>query len=260
MKIGFFDSGLGGLTILRSVVLELPQYDYCFFGDTKNLPYGDKTEEEIYELTKAGVEELFKRDCVLMIIACNTASAETLRKLQDTWLPEAYPDRRILGVIVPAVEEIIDSGKTTATLIATKRTVDSKKYEVELTNRSSHEISLNALATPELVPFIELGEIDAATEVAISRIDSEGGEGEVIVLGCTHYTELKNNLRAHYKDKLILSQDEIIPLKLKMYLENHPEILEQLTSEGKRDIHLTEHRADYDRIMGQFLGGVYVEE
>ena len=245
---------------MRSVVHELPQYDYCFFGDTRNLPYGDKTEAEIFELTKTGVEELFNRDCVLVIIACNTASAQTLRKLQDTWMPETYPDRRILGVIVPTVEEIIDSGKSSATLIATKRTVDSKKYEVELNNRSDHPIELNALATPELVPFIELNEIDVAAEAAISRLDNEGGEEEVIVLGCTHYTELKEKLRKRYPEKLILSQDEIIPTKLKLYLDNHPEIVERLTSEGVRDIHLTEHRADYDRIMGQFLGGVYVEE
>lgn len=260
MNIGFFDSGLGGLTILRAVVQALPQYDYCYFGDTKNVPYGDKTEEEVYELTKAGVEELFRRDCALVIIACNTASAETLRRLQDTWLTQQYPDRRILGVIVPAVEEVIASGASSVTLIATKRTVESKKYEIELKNRSDKDIKLTAIATPELVPFIELGEIDAAVAAAISRIETEGGEGETIVLGCTHYTQIKDALRDAFKGKIVISQDEIIPAKLELYLHNHPEIVEKLNSTGKRDIHLTEHRPDYDWIMGQFLGGVYVEE
>lgn len=86
MKIGFFDSGLGGLLILRAVVQKLSPYEYVYYGDTAHLPYGDKTEEEVYELTKAAVEELFARDCALVIIACNTASAETVRRLQETIL------------------------------------------------------------------------------------------------------------------------------------------------------------------------------
>ena len=108
MKIGFFDSGLGGLTILKAVTQALPSYDYEYFGDTAHVPYGNKSEEEIYELTKAGVEHLFEQECALVIIACNTASAETLRKLQDTFLKEEYPDRNILGVIIPMVEEVLE--------------------------------------------------------------------------------------------------------------------------------------------------------
>ena len=95
MKIGFFDSGLGGLTILESVVKALPDYDYAYYGDTANLPYGDKTEEEIFNLTRKGIEELFKLDCLLVIIACNTASAETLRKLQDNFLPGSSFKRQL---------------------------------------------------------------------------------------------------------------------------------------------------------------------
>jgi glutamate racemase len=108
MKIGFFDSGLGGLTILKAVVKELPQYDYVYYGDTLHLPYGDKTEEEIFTLTKTGIEYLFEKGCVLVIVACNTASAETLRKLQDSWLLETYPDRKVLGVIVPTLERVLE--------------------------------------------------------------------------------------------------------------------------------------------------------
>jgi glutamate racemase len=132
MKIGFFDSGLGGLMILKAVAKALPEFDYEFYGDTANLPYGDKSEAAIYELTKQGVEHLFKRDCALVIVACNTASAETLRRLQDEYLPESYPDRRILGVIIPTVEEVMQEKYSNAILLATKRTVESKKYEKEL--------------------------------------------------------------------------------------------------------------------------------
>jgi glutamate racemase len=261
MKIGFFDSGLGGLTVLKSVAKELPAYDYSYFGDTKNLPYGDKTEEEIFALTKDGVKSLFEKDCLLVIIACNTASAETLRKLQDTWLPTAYPDRKILGVIVPAVEEVLESALVSVALLATQRTVDSEKYKIELENRSSRDISLVQISTPELVPFIELNELEAATSAAVKRIDAEAGESEGVILGCTHYTQIKDQLRSHFGDsKIFFSQDEIIPKKLFSYLENHPEIESRLSKTGERSVHLTQHRPDYDLTMGQFLGGAYLAE
>ena len=139
---------------MRPTALLLQPYDYYFFGDTANLPYGDKTEEEVFELTKTGVKHLFENDCLLVIIACNTASAQTLRRLQDEFLPAEYPDRRILGVIVPTVEEVLGLQKQNVAMIATKRTVDSRKYPVELMNRGGGDIIFSAVATPELVPFI----------------------------------------------------------------------------------------------------------
>lgn len=261
MKIGFFDSGLGGLIILKSVAAALPQYDYAYYGDTQNLPYGDKTEEQILEFSKTAVAELFARDCALVIIACNTASAQTLRTLQDTWLPEHYPDRKLLGVIVPTVEEVLDSGVSRALLIATKRTVESNKYQIEFENRSDGQLQLTQVATPELVPFIELNELEAATTAAIARIEQNGGESDGVILGCTHYTQIKEQLRAHFGAcKTIFSQDEIIPEKIKSYLENHPELTATLTNTGERSVHLTAHRPDYDLIIRQFLGGVFVGE
>jgi glutamate racemase len=261
MKIGFFDSGLGGLTILKAVARDLPQYDYAYFGDTLNLPYGDKTEEEIYSLSKVGIQWLFEAGCMLVIIACNTASAETLRKLQDSWLPVAYPGRKILGVIVPTVEEVLESEQEKIALLATQRTVDSNKYHIELTNRGTKKISLLQIASPELVPFIELNELEAASAAAIARIELEAGESEGVILGCTHYTQIKDQLREHFKNaKTFYSQDEIIPEKIRLYLANHPEIESQLTQSWTRSIHLTQHRPDYDLIMGQFLGGAYLGE
>jgi glutamate racemase len=258
MNIGFFDSGLGGLLILKAVAKALPQYDYIYYGDTANLPYGDKTEEEIFELTKAAIAELFKRDCLLVIVACNTASAESLRLLQDSFIKEEYPDRRVLGVIIPTVEELIDLGAKHALLLGTKRTVESGKYEREL-YKLSQELKLTAKATPELVPLIELGEIDVAVGAAIKTIESQAGEGDVVILGCTHYALLKNQLREHFVgSRTILSQDEVIPKKLADYLTRHPEITSRLSDTGKREIHLTEHRPDYDRLTADFLGGAYV--
>lgn len=259
MKIGFFDSGLGGITILKAVAKELPQYDYIFYGDTAHLPLGDKTEEEIFAYTKAGVEELFNEGVELVVIACNTASSETLRRLQDGFLKENYPDRRILGVVIPTVEELIDSGSESALLIATKRTVDSGKYALELQNRSPREISLKAVATSTLVPMIEGGEGEKALAEAIKTIEAGVGEGDTVILGCTHYTKLKEGLRAHFGPKLkVLSQDEIIPKKLADYLERHPEIKEKLGQGGTRSIKLTLHRPDYNQAIQELLGGVMV--
>ncbi len=261
MKIGFFDSGLGGLTILKAVARELPAFDYVFYGDTDNLPYGDKTEEEIYELTIRGIEYLFESGCQMVIIACNTASAETVRKLQTEFLPKHHPDKKILGVIVPTVEELNFDKKTKVALLATKRTVESDKYNLELEQKGNGNVDLKQIPAPDLVPLIEIGDLDLAIEQAIKLIESEGGECEVIVLGCTHYSEIKNQLRSHYGErKKIISQDEIIPAKLKGYLKAHPEIETKLSRGSGRVIHLTEHRAYFDKIMQQLLGGVIVEE
>ena len=258
-KIGFFDSGLGGLTILKAVAKELPQYDYVYYGDTANLPLGDKSEEEIYQLTKAGVEALFKKDCLLVIIACNTASAETLRRLQDGFLKDSHPDRRILGVVIPTVEALINSDSTATLLIATKRTVESGKYTLELQNRSPREIKLYSVPTPGLVPLIESGESDEALGKAVETIEEEKGRNQfdTVILGCTHYTKLKDGLRSHFNLSLeILSQDEIIPNKLIDYLNRHPELADHLGQGSTRTIHLTLHRPDYDNALKELLGGV----
>jgi glutamate racemase len=260
MNIGFFDSGLGGLLILKAVAKALPHYDYLYYGDTANLPYGDKTEEQIYELTRIAVEELFKKDCLLVIIACNTASSETLRKLQDTYLKENYPDRRILGVIVPTVEELLEAGFLKATLLATTRTVESKKYEKELKKHERHnDVTLRSIAMPGLVQLIESGDIETATQTVTNVLDTKVGEREAVLLGCTHYTLLKDDLRKRYGHALtFIAQDEVIPKKLATYLAQHPEIETKLSSTGKREITLTEHRPDYDRLTAEFLGGTYL--
>lgn len=246
MRIGFFDSGLGGLSILDAVIKELPQYDYFYFGDTFNLPYGDKTEEQIYSFVENAVRYLFDKDCLMVVLACNTASAETLRRLQDGFLAHEYPDRKILGVIIPTIEELIDSGEGNTLLLATKRTVDSKKYESELVKRNVHGVRVASLAVPSLVPLIEAGCIAEAVEVAITGIEEEGREADSVILGCTHYTLLKDGLRAHFGDtKRIISQDEIIPQKLRVYLDMHPELEILLTKSGTRAMYLTEEREGY---------------
>ncbi len=259
MKIGFFDSGLGGLIVLKAVARALPQYEYEFYGDTANLPYGDKTEEQIYELTKQGITHLFNRDCLLVIVACNTASAETLRKLQDGFIRESYPDRRVLGVIIPTVETVVEEGLKNTLLIATKRTVDSGKYEREF-EKLSNRPALYSIATPALVPLIELGEREAALTEAKNVIDTRAGEIDSVILGCTHYCLLKEELRKYFEPKntKIISQDEIIPEKLSLYLHNHPEIEERLERGEKRNIFLTDSSSRYDAVIAELLGGSFI--
>lgn len=258
MKIGLFDSGLGGLVILKAVAKHLPQYDYEYFGDTANVPYGDKTEEEIYSLTKAGVVHLFQRDCTLVVLACNTASAETLRRLQDEWLPTAYPERRILGVIVPMIEEVIESGIKNALLIGTNRTVSSGKFHRELEKRQVLDLKVDAVATPELVPMIEEGEILKSLEQVIKLIDErkQGGGLEAILLACTHYALLTEGLREHYGEALrVFTQTEIIPTKLADYLSSHQEIKNTLSQGGGRNVYLTKQSSHYDAFIEQLLEG-----
>jgi glutamate racemase len=258
MKIGFFDSGLGGLTVLREVVKHLPQYDYIYFGDTANLPYGDKTENEIYELTKAAITELFDRDCLIVVVACNTASSETLRKLQDTFLKASYPDRRVLGVIIPTLEVLLEQTPNRTILLATKRTVESGKYEVELKKLAPTQ-HLLSIPMVKLVPLIEAQKHDEAFMITVDALrEVQTGKGDVVILGCTHYTLLKDDLRELFPNTKFLSQDEIIPDKLADYLTRHPELSSRLSGTGERTIHLTELRNDYEELAGQFLGGVYM--
>lgn len=258
-KIGFFDSGLGGLIVLKAVAKLLPAYDYEFFGDTANVPYGDKTEVEIYNLTEAGMRHLFERGCELIIIACNTASAETLRKLQDTFLQEEYPDRKILGVIIPMVEAVVEATSRKALLIGTKRTIESGKYDREFA-KFANPPQVTAVATPQLVPFIESGIYDKAVLSIKSLLDDSVAQGiDSVILGCTHYALLKQQIGEVCGVKVTLfSPDDIIPKKVEAYLEAHPEIEIKLSRSSTRNIYLSEHRPDYDKIAGDMLGGVFL--
>jgi len=252
MKIGFFDSGLGGLTILGSVIDRMPEYDYLYYGDTKNLPYGDKSEEEICRYTEEAIRYLFEHDCALVVIACNTASAETLRRLQDTFLKEEYPDRRILGVVIPTIEELIAGGSKKTLLVGTRRTIDSRKYDIELQKRDVTHIKLESVPTPALVPLIESGNVMQAYSMLAEVVEGRGVD--TIILACTHYTLLKNMLRRTFGNSLhVISQDEIIPEKLEDYLNRHPEIENRVSENGEYTMHLTKERKEYKDMMARFM-------
>ncbi len=254
MKIGFFDSGLGGLTILAATRAHLSRYDYVYYGDTAHLPYGDKSEEEIFAYTKTAILHLFEQGAALVIIACNTASAETLRKLQDTILEGEYVDRRILGVIVPTVEALIATSAKRVLLIGTRRTIASCKYERELEKHRVTDIVLHTHATPELVPLIESDNFHDAYTYVEKLLTPWVGEVEALILGCTHYTTLKEHIRTYFKNAFqVISQDEIIPPKIEEYLTRHTEIESRLSRNGTLEILLSKESEIYDRITANLL-------
>jgi len=238
MTIGFFDSGIGGFHIMEKVMQTLPQYDYVFFGDTKHVPYGDKTEKEIYRLTRNAVWYLFSaHNAKVVILACNTASSETLRRLQDEFLKERYPNRKILGVIIPTIETVLEAHVQNILLIGTTRTVTSQKYEREL-QKYGASARFSAVATPDLVPLIEAGKLDEACDSLHELfLNHRKQGGDAVILGCTHYGALASRLRARYGDTFtFFTQEEIIPQKLEAYLKKHPEIDATLTKKSGREM------------------------
>ncbi len=234
MKLGVFDSGLGGLLIARSLRSALNDIDILYFGDTLHLPYGNRSSLAIYEYSKRAVDFMFSQDCALIITACNTVSASALRQLQQQYLPNSkYSDRRILGVVVPTLETAIDRGYKRLGVIATNYTIQSNIYRQEL-QKIDPDIKIFQAHTPLLVPLIENeGEqwLDSVLEHYLSPILDN--DIECLILGCTHYPFLKDKIRKIIGDEIsLISQDEIIPLKLIDYLSKHNEVSQKIENNG----------------------------
>jgi glutamate racemase len=225
MKIGIFDSGLGGLLVAKSLMREIPQYDYVFLGDTKRVPYGNRSHDTIYEFLQEAVGFLFQQDCKLIIVACNTASAQALRQIQQEYLPKHYPDRRVLGVLIPACEAALENPQATHVgILATSATVESKAFVREL-RKISPRVTAYQRPAPLLVPFIENDEADLVSPVLRRYLSPFKGKIDTLILGCTHYPILKRQIASIMgKGVRIISQDELVPDKLKNYLKRHPEI------------------------------------
>jgi glutamate racemase len=239
MKIGIFDSGLGGLFILKSLVKKLPQYDYIYLGDTARLPYGNRRRQTIYRFLAEAVDFLFKKDCKLIIVACNTASSEALRKIQQQYLPKHYPDRRVLGVIIPTVEDALKNSKIKKIgILATKATVRSGAYIREI-KKIKPSVKVFQKAAPMLVPLIESSQFEKSEGFLKKYLALlKAKRLQAIILGCTHYPILKDQIKKLSKLKII-SQDEIIPEKLRAYLAKHPQINSKLSKNKRRSFLVT---------------------
>lgn len=256
--IGVFDSGYGGLTILRDLRKTLPQYDYLYLGDNARAPYGSRSFEVVYRYTLEAVRELFARGCPLVILACNTASAKALRSIQQRDLPQIDPTRRVLGVIRPTVEILGDVSRSRHIgVLATPGTVASHSYQIE-TVKLFPDMTVTEQECPLWAAIVESSEADSegADYFVRKRIDAimeRDPEIDTLVLGCTHYPLLIDKIRRFAPAGTgILQQGELVADSLKDYLHRHPEMECRLSKNGNAEYLTSENPAKFDSLASLF--------
>ena len=236
MAVGIFDSGLGGLTVLDAVARRLPDVPLVYLGDSAHTPYGVRDADDIYNLTTAGVQRLFDAGCDLVILACNTASAAALRRMQEGWVPQG---KRVLGVFVPLIEALTERNwgdnspprevdvKHVA-LFATPATVRSRAFQRELAFRAIG-VDVEAQACGGVVDAIEEGDMILADALVRSHVDAlkrKMPQPDAAVLGCTHYPLMKDVFQdALGADVKVFSQPELVAESLADYLSRRPEMV-----------------------------------
>lgn len=219
---------------MQALLRELPVYDYVYFGDTAHAPYGPKSQEEIFRLTRDGVKFLFEKGCPFVLLACNTASSQALRRIQRKFLSTAFPDRRVLGVIAPTVEQVTKSSARHIGIVATEATVDSGAYVREMQKRNPLQ-RVTQIACPLLAPAIDRGASEAELRVLVETSLAPFSKiPDVLILGCTHYEHIKHLFEAAWPSVPILGQSAIVASSFKNYLARHPEIEKRLTQGGTR--------------------------
>ncbi len=246
--IGVFDSGYGGLTVLKEIREKLPEYDFLYLGDNARAPYGSRSFDVIYQYTWQAVQALFDRDCSLVILACNTASAKALRSIQRIKLPELHPDKRVLGVIRPSTEELDKHTKTKHVgVLGTEGTIRSNSYQIELA-KFAPDLVVNQHACPMWVPLIENNQFDTPGGVYFIQNDlvslmEKDPKIDTILLACTHYPILLDPLQRLLPEHIeVLAQGKIVAESLADYLTRHPE-MEALCSKGSSVRYLTTENA-----------------
>lgn len=258
--IGVFDSGYGGLTVLKELLQHLPEYDYLYLGDNARTPYGTRSYQTVYEFTLQCVRYLFDAGCPLVILACNTASAKALRTIQQHDLPLLDSSKRVLGVIRPSVEQV---GLLTKTrhigVLGTTGTVNSESYRLEI-NKLFPDIEVYQQACPMWVPLVENGEYqDQGADFFVKRdlalLFAQSEKIDTIILGCTHYPLLIKKIRQYLPDHVqVLSQGEVVAHSLQDYLQRHPEIKSRCSQHQQRQLLTTDNAENFSRLAGVFLG------
>jgi len=258
--IGVFDSGYGGLTVLKSIVEKLPGYDFIYLGDNARAPYGNRSFETVYQYTLECVQWFFKQGCELVILACNTASAKALRTIQQKDLPHIDPGKRVLGVIRPTTEIIGNYSKTGEVgILGTVGTVLSNSYPIEIA-KFFPEIKVYQEACPMWVPLIENNEYDKPgadhfVKRHLDHILSLSDKIDTLLLACTHYPLLMNKISQFVPGNVsILSQGEIVAKSLAVYLENHPELANKCSKNGELSFFTTDSTTDFDNHASVFFG------
>jgi glutamate racemase len=259
-RIGVFDSGYGGLTILKDIQRILPEYDYIYLGDNARAPYGTRSFDVVYQFTLQAVKKLFELDCDLVILACNTASAKALRTIQQNDLPLVAPDKKVLGVIRPTAEQI---GKFTSSnvvgILGTPGTVSSESYLIEI-QKQFPKIKVLQKACPLWVPLIENNKHQSSGGQAIIQEDylellQMDEKMDAVLLACTHYPIIQEQLQAISGDKIqLVSQGEIVAKSLKDYLARHKNIADQLFRNGQITYFTTENPVAFNQNALQFVG------
>ncbi|WP_423127308.1 glutamate racemase [Gaoshiqia sp. Z1-71] len=261
--IGVFDSGYGGLTVLKEFLHDLPQYDFVYLGDNARTPYGTRSFDVVYAYTLEAVTKLFNLGCHLVILACNTASAKALRSIQQLDLQHLAPDKRVLGVIRPSVEtaaELTRNGHVG--VLATSGTVASGSYPIELEKWSNGRVKTTSQqACPMWVPIVENDEIgtpgaDYFIEKNIGQLFRQDPDIDSLILGCTHYPLLIDQIRRFLPrpDIRVIEQGKIVSASLINYLERHPEIDANCSKGGRVGYYTTEQVELFEARAGLFMG------
>lgn len=253
--IGVFDSGLGGLSVFKQFLKLLHEYDYIYFGDNARVPYGDKSQNTVYQYTCEAIDFLASKGCQLIIIACNTASSLALKKIQQEYLPKKYPKLKVLGVVRPLAEYVADSKHQKIAVIGTRGTINSGVYEQEI-KKINPKKKIKAIATPLLVPIIEEGWQNKveSTEIIknyLAPINSWGAEE--LILGCTHYPFIINQIKKVVSKTKVPNPGKIVALSLKDYLSRHPELLIEKKKKATKQFFVSDKNKTYKKLAEKFL-------
>lgn len=264
--IGVFDSGYGGLTVLRQIRELIPQYDYLYLGDNARAPYGTRSFEVVYQFTLQAVRQLFLMGCPLVILACNTASAKALRTIQQRDLPLIDPTRRVLGVVRPTAECV---GDITCTrhigIMATPGTIRSGTYNIEI-QKLHPDVQVTGQACPLWVPLIENMEhqspgADYFVRKYIDELLRRDPQIDTIILGCTHYPLLFDKIRQFTPSHIrLISQGDYVAHSLDDYLHRHPDMAQRLTTGGACRFLTTEQPSAFADNATAFLGSTIEAE
>jgi glutamate racemase len=258
--IGVFDSGYGGLTILKELKNQLPKYDYIYLGDNARAPYGTRSFETVYEYTLEAVKWFFEQGCSLVILACNTASAKALRNIQQLDLPNIAPVKRVLGVIRPSSEVLGNYSLTGKVgIMATVGTVQSDSYIIEMA-KFFPNVKVYQQSCPMWVPLIENGEYDKPgadyfVKAYLDQLFSQSKDIDSILLACTHYPLLEAKIKAYLPEGVkLISQGHIVAESLAQYLDNHPEIASQCSQNGQLQFYTTDNAEAFEKQASSFFG------
>lgn len=256
--LGFFDSGFGGLSVVREIRKKLPQASFIYLGDNARTPYGSRSLDVIHRFTLEGVIELFNRGSELIVVACNTSSSVALRKIQQEYLPGHYPEKRVLGIVIPTAEEVSSLSRSKVIgILATEATVNSLAYPQEIL-KIDPKVQVHQQACPLLVPIVESGDLNAVRTPAARYVEDllkKDSRIDTILLGCTHYALIEDILRDLIPQEVrVVSQGEIVAGKLVDYLSRHPKMERRLDKSGQETFLSTEYSPRIQKLATQFFG------